>query len=226
MHYGFKMKYNKIDSNQNRNFLIPEIDFLLNEALALYVNIIAFPRNIASQGFELGQRTIDNIRPLVVSGEVPVQGDIAPLPENYWHFVSGTASCTKDSCTRNDIRLFPQQTEDLFQESKIYNSDFLWGTLNCTFTSEGLKVYPKDFSVEKLKLNYIKLHPYMHNARDWEGGQYKNFKEEILTNHQNCELPDDSCKDIVDIAVFLASNSIQDSGYNAIKEKLTFNQTN
>ena len=36
MHYDFKKKFNKIDSQKNRNLLVPEIDWSLNEA----VNII------------------------------------------------------------------------------------------------------------------------------------------------------------------------------------------
>ena len=43
MHYDFKKKLNKIDSQQNRNLLIPEIDWTLNEAQELFVKITAFP---------------------------------------------------------------------------------------------------------------------------------------------------------------------------------------
>lgn len=225
MHYGFQLDYNKIDSNQNRNILIPEVDFLLNKALTLYVNNIFFPRKANIGGFELGQRNIDNIRTLVVSDvEVAIIDNTAILPENYWHYVSAKAKATQNHCLKT-IKLFPQQTEDLFEESDIHKSDFLWGTLNCSFNSQGLKLYPENFKVDNVFLTYVKTHPYMHNAEDWEGGSYEYLNGTILTNHQNCELPDDSCRDIVDIAVFLASNSIQDSGYNAIKEKLTFNQT-
>ena len=44
MHYDFKKKLNKIDSQQKKNLLIPEIDWTLNEAQNLYVDIIAQPR--------------------------------------------------------------------------------------------------------------------------------------------------------------------------------------
>jgi len=33
MHYDFKQKFNKIDSQKNKGLLVPEIDWLLNEAL-------------------------------------------------------------------------------------------------------------------------------------------------------------------------------------------------
>ena len=44
MHYDFKKKFNKIDSNNNRNLLVPEIDWTLNEAQDLYIKMVAEPR--------------------------------------------------------------------------------------------------------------------------------------------------------------------------------------
>ena len=40
MHYDFKMKLNKIDSEQYRNLRVPEIDWLLNEILQIYHRVI------------------------------------------------------------------------------------------------------------------------------------------------------------------------------------------
>ena len=44
MHYDFKKKLDKIDSQQNKNLLIPEIDWVLNEAQEMFVKIVAFPK--------------------------------------------------------------------------------------------------------------------------------------------------------------------------------------
>jgi hypothetical protein len=38
MHYGFRRRANKVDSLQNRNFYVEQIDDYLNEALNSYVN--------------------------------------------------------------------------------------------------------------------------------------------------------------------------------------------
>ena len=226
MHYAFKLGMNKLDSNQNRNILIPEVDFLFNHALSLYVNNIFFPRNVKLYGFENSQRSIDNIRTLVVSNEViPVADKIVKLPEQCWHFVKAFGKAKRGNCVK-DIRLFFQQHDDLFQENSVYKSDFDWETLNFTYTSQGLKLEYSGFEVEDIKLTYIKLPVYMHNAEDYDPEGYINLKDKtLLTGHQNCELPDDSCKDIVDIAIFLATGAIQDNLYASIKEKLTFNQT-
>lgn len=226
MHYAFKLGMNKLDSNQNRNIEIPEIDFLLNQALSLYVNNIFFPRDHRIPGFETTQRSIDNIRSLVIPAEkLTVTNKIAVFPQAYWHFVKAVGNAKQGNC-RKEIRLFPQQHDDLFQENSVYESSFDWETLNFTFTSRGLELSYSGFEVEDVRLTYIKKHPYIHNAEDYDPDGYISLDNETpLTGHQNCELPDDSCEDIVDIAVFLASGAIQDQVYSAIKEKLTFNQT-
>ena len=46
MHYDFKMKLNKIDSEQYRNLRIPEIDWKLNEALEIFIKINAEPYQV------------------------------------------------------------------------------------------------------------------------------------------------------------------------------------
>ena len=47
MHYDVKKKINKLDSQQNRNLLIPEIDWALNEAMSLFIKMICLLRLIA-----------------------------------------------------------------------------------------------------------------------------------------------------------------------------------
>ena len=37
MHYDFKFKLNKIDSSDYSNFKIPEIDWLLNESMEVFL---------------------------------------------------------------------------------------------------------------------------------------------------------------------------------------------
>ena len=58
MHYDFKKKLNKVDSEQNRNLLVPEIDWALNEAQELFIKMIVEPRQRSFIGFEKSQRTV------------------------------------------------------------------------------------------------------------------------------------------------------------------------
>ena len=59
MHYDFKKKLNKVDSEQNRNLLVPEIDWALNEAQELFIKWISEPRQRSYLGFEKSQRRIE-----------------------------------------------------------------------------------------------------------------------------------------------------------------------
>ena len=72
MHYDFKKKLNKVDSEQNRNLLVPEIDWALNEAQELFIKMVAEPRQRSFLGFEKSQRTIDDIRTIVESEQVVI----------------------------------------------------------------------------------------------------------------------------------------------------------
>ena len=59
MHYDFKKKLNKIDSQQYKNLLVPEIDWTLNEAAEIFV------KDIIKAGIENGQTSIDDVRALI-----------------------------------------------------------------------------------------------------------------------------------------------------------------
>ena len=71
-HYDFKVKLNKVDSQQYRNLLVPEIDWVLNSAQLLIVKAISNPRHakrLERYGFELNQRNIDDLSPLVINNK-------------------------------------------------------------------------------------------------------------------------------------------------------------
>ena len=65
MTYDFKIKANKGDSNQRRNWSQPQIDWFLNEGQELFIKRIAQPRKYDGRGFETNQRSIDDIRTIV-----------------------------------------------------------------------------------------------------------------------------------------------------------------
>ena len=62
MHYDFKKKLNKVDSQQYRNLLIPEIDWALNEAQNVFVDIVSEPRLKTHLGFEKSQKNIQTLK--------------------------------------------------------------------------------------------------------------------------------------------------------------------
>ena len=107
MHYDVKVKLNKVDSQQFRGLLIPEIDWALNEALGIFIKRIAEPRKIQQPfdfGFEKNQRNIDDIRTIVKDNVSVAAAKIddynyqVTLPEDYLYLVSSRAVLTKNNC--------------------------------------------------------------------------------------------------------------------------------
>lgn len=226
MHYDFKKKLNKVDSQQNRNLLIPEIDWALNEALEIYVKIIAQPRIKSYFGFEVNQRSIDDIRTLVVNNQcLNVINNVVALPVNYWHYIKGNITMSKGSCTNVKGNFHLRQHDDDFENSPFDKSSFEWRSVNGVFFEGGIKVYDDGtFTNNQLCISYIKKHPYIHNAQDFRTGTYKLPSGIILTGTANCILPEHTHREIVDIAVLLVTGEIQGQDYQIKLNKLNLNQ--
>lgn len=225
MHYDFKTKLNKIDSQQYRNLRIPEIDWKLNEAQELFVKMVAKPRLKNNLGFETSQRTIDNIRTIVVKDYCsPVVNNVASLPENYWHFVSGESIMDKDNCIGFKGTIKIRQHDDEFENSPFDKSSFEWREVNAVFYEEGLKLFTDGtFTNRQLCMNYIKQLQYIHNAEDFRGGGYRLPSGILLAGNVSSELPDHTHREIVDIAVALAANELQNPDTQNKLQKLNLN---
>ena len=231
MHYDIKKKLNKVDSQQYRNLLVPEIDFALNEAIEIFIKLVAEPRTQSSLGFEKTQRNIDDIRPLVESEHFPenqfdVIDNLVTLPENYMFWISGYVKTQKASCTA-DIDVNVVQHDDRSESNINYSSSFEWRTVNAEFNSRGIRFYNDgSFEIKKLCLSYIRKPKYVHNAASYPGGQYKLPSGIMLSGIENCELPDHTHREITDIAVALLSGELNLPGYQVAMTKLKLNQLN
>lgn len=232
MHYDFKQKWNKIDSQQNRNFKVPEIDWKLNEAYEIFVKSIAEPRVNNHLGFEINQRSIDDIRTVVVN-----DFDITPvklsdkvyqvtLPENYMFYVSANLIISRSDCQDRVARAYVRQHDDRFETSPFDDSSFEWKEVNIRFYDGGIKVFTDGtFDVKSFKLNYIRKHAYIHNAQAFLSGSYKMPGTGItLTGTQDCELPDHTHREIVDIAVLVTSGDLASPDYQLKQAKINLNQ--
>lgn len=211
MHYQFKLKWEKVGTNQARSFVVPEIDSYLNEALTVYVRNVAEPNFRTVFGFELAQRTADDIAPLVTSTTIQVQNNVATLPENYWYFISGRVHATKDGCEASDIKLRIQRHNDVFDIDTFDKSSFEWREVNAVFEDLGILIKDADFEINSIYLTYIKRHPYMHAAELFNPNGYILPSGDILTGYQDCLFGPDVCSDIVDIAVLIASHAIKNT---------------
>lgn len=226
MHYDFKKKLNKLDSQKYRGLLIPEIDWTLNEAKDLYVKMIAKPRVKNHLGFEIGQRSIDDIRNIVVEeSPIPVVLGVALIPDDYLFYITSYCMITKEGCSNiKSHKTFIRQHDDDFENSEFDKSSFEWRTVNGVFNKDGVKLFSDDFQVNELRMTYIKQMKYIHNAQKFRNGQYVLPSGTLLSGSQDCELPEHTHREIVDIAVLLATGEIQSPDYQIKMNKLMLNQ--
>ena len=227
MHYDFKMKLNKLDSQQYKNLRIPEIDWVLNEAAELFVKMVAEPRLRSHLGFEKSQRNIDDIRTLVTDVEVAFINDVATLPTDYMYYLRGRVAMIKN-CTKLGI-LKIKQHDDEYEISPFDTSSFEWGEVNGVFKSGGIVIEDaNDFTVTSLKLSYIKQIDYMHDAEDFPGGTYNTLSGVALggpgnPGTQDCILPNQTHREVIDIAVLLVTGQLQMPDYQVKLAKLSLN---
>lgn len=229
MHYDFKMKLNKIDSQQFRNFLIPEVDWLLNEAQELFIKMVAEPRLSFHLGFEKSQRNTDDIKMLVNEESIkPYQGVIIErvgyrcqyylLPEDYMFFIRALVYGEIGNCKKVPCVVKIKQHDDSNHISPFDKSSIIWREVNGMFIEGFLELELPDQKDEEnsnlkdLYLTYIRTPKYMHFAQGIEGGggyQLNSDEGSLLQGKQDCELSPHTHREIVDIAVMLASGQLQ-----------------
>jgi len=216
MHYDFKQKLNKIDSNAYTGLKIPEIDRVLNRALNMYILLIAKPRlKSTSKGFEKIQRTIDDLRPLISnnhelevvnsnSSEINYSLDFT----NYLYYLSTAKLLCSKGGVEKELNTIVIKHDDRNINSVFFNSDFEWGECNIRFFNYGIKVFTNNFTVKSFSINYITKHPYIHNAENFIGGKYLLPTGKELTGYQDCILDEITHDEIVDLAVLLTTNDL------------------
>lgn len=236
MHLYFKERLQKADSQQNRNFLIPQIDLYLNHAQDVFIHRLAEPRNNKKNyGFEINQRVIDELRTLVVSQStgscistslIVDNKYLAVLPDDYMFYISSTVFGHTPDCNNLSSRLTIQQHDDRFSGSPFNKSDIYWDIINGTFFEDGIKIYSDDVTtITSLCLNYLRKPAYMNNAEDFTGGTYTLPDGTVLTGTTDCELPDAAHNEIIDYAVLIAQGNLASPAiqYSQVKVNLTNN---
>lgn len=229
MHYDFKTKLNKVDSQQYRGLRVPEIDWALNAGQEIFIKMVAFPRFNTRLGFEKVQRNTDDIRTLVLSsGALVPASNVVTLPSDYWHYLNGIVTLNKEDCPDDvtaNIKI--RQHDDEFESSPFDKSSFEWRTVNAVFDSGGLRFYTDGtFTIPTCTFDYVRHPLYIHNAQDTTGGNYNLPSGVNLTGSQDCELPEETHREIVDIAVLLVTGQIQIPDYQIKLNKLNLNNLN
>lgn len=231
MHERFKIKLNKVDSQNFRNLLVPEIDLLLNEAMEIFIKSVAEPRVKNHLGFETSQRTIDDIRPLVKAYETSVTGNnLVVLPADYMFYVVSEIDIKKQNCPYVTARLNIRQHDDITKDNAFYESSYEWKEVNGRFNSEGILLEEGQgftFSNQPtgFRMSYIKKPLFIHNAEGYNSvSGYVSLSEGTLTGFQDCELPRHTQNEIVDIAVLVATGNLQVPDYQTKMNQIKLNQ--
>lgn len=213
MHIELKHRLNKVDSQQNLNLRVPQLDLFLNNALRLFVRLVAEPRQYAQGlGFELSQRNIDDISPLVENNVDLLLTNttgmyVAALPDNYMFHLSSYATIEKNTCAKV-IKTTVIQHDDS-EGDMLSRSSLEWETVNIRFFKGGIRIFNNDFTPISLKLDYIRTPLYIHNAQNYgSSGSYKLADGTVLTGKQDSELADHTGDEIVNIARHLILKSI------------------
>lgn len=226
MHYDFKKKLNKVDSQGNRNLLIPEIDWALNEALSIFIKNSASPRIRNHAGLEKSQRFIDDLFPLVIKdAPLTVQDKRVILPRDYMFFIKADVLMDKGGCLNVKGRLQVQQQDDKFEDDPFNKSSFEWRVVNGVFASDGIYLYTDGtFEVSTLLLSYVKKHHYIHFAEGFSSDGYVLPSGVELKGVAHCLLPEHVHSEIVDIAVAIVSGEMNLPDYQVKMNKLQINQ--
>lgn len=238
MHYDFKLKMDKVSSFQNRAFNSAEIDWLLNEAQELFVKQRLNGNNIYKAGFEEIQKRIDDLSSIHI--KYPVQPAITlvnhgnldgvyiyecklSLTSNpYMYFSKASVKLVLLNCvTKAIVKLI--QNDDL--EQALINpfeltEERVLANFGKTSNASGTSIYiysKYEIVEEKIYLEYIKR-PNQINL-----GNY-TYLDDTTKPVTNCELSEQTHREIVDIAVMIVSGIIESSSYNIKKEKLSINE--
>jgi hypothetical protein len=125
LHYDFKFKLDKVDSLSREDFNPAEIDWLLNEAIWVWVKNKYGKTNIYREGFETSQKRIDDLRSLHIV--YPIQPSLTatrvnnylfelPLSKLEYEYLFLTrlkADIMIDGCTKQAQELILVQSDDL-----------------------------------------------------------------------------------------------------------------
>lgn len=222
LHYGFRRRANKIESLQNRNFYVEQIDDYLNEALKIFMVEV-------SKEFELRQDLIDDLRQLVVNDvSLPItykDGYVqSVLPDDYFRLVRSYSIASNPKCTgTRRMSHYAIQTDDLenFLKDPLYKPDYYWGETGYRMLQDKILVYTNnEFNISDIVIDYIKQHPRIANPEDSRNATYTLPNGTVAVQQDLILDSTNQPEKIMDIAVLNAYMDISDPNYQIKLNKI------
>jgi hypothetical protein len=158
MAYDFKLKLDKVDSQQKRNLKDWEVDWFLNDAIQVFLNQVVGGNNIRLTGFEQEQRRIDDVRTLVIKSPSSLQPGLPVLTLNsnlyelplanlgidpvtntkrfdYYQLIRLRVDINKTGCGTKNIGVTQVQHDDLDEAylSPFHRPSFEWSDVLVVF---------------------------------------------------------------------------------------------
>jgi hypothetical protein len=246
MHYDFDIKVDKVDSLTNRNFNAAQKDWLINEAIWVYLKTSYGITNPQRVGFEVTEQRIQDLKNLHIKSPNPqpaltpinlgsgqFEADLSGLRYEHLYVTRLRADISKGNCTKN-VNIDTTQTDDLndalldpFNKPRFESGDLLgvYGksnnastTTNNLYGAGSLFLYTDStFNVDNVYVDYLK-----YPNRVWLGTY--DLTNDLRTKSVNntyvyqsgtdgpvhCDLNAHTHNEIIDIAVMLASQLIED----------------
>ncbi len=251
MHYEFMVRFNSQSSEQQKSYLIPEVDQLLNNAMDMFINSKVYPRfSQIGSAVESTNRIIDDLRTIITTKNVHVNtvGDygeieldrllnpdgVTPLDVNLKYLISAIAFVSCDGCNNNEpeemqVNIFRHY--DKILNNTIYNTSYNWKEIIAIIEDNKLKLYLKDpnyttnLICANANIKFIRKPLRICNGANFGTGYY--LGSVLCNTTDDCELPENTHNEIVDLAVMLAARNVSSSTMpikqQSLQEQFTIN---
>ena len=228
MHTDFKVSTDKVDSRNFPEFKPEEIDILINLAIERFIHQRAYGNNPRKEGLEETQKRFDDLLTLITpaiitafttpTGTKP-NGQVAALPTDYWHMVQEDATITYTDCNSVVqtvvVPIIPITHE---RYNKVIRDPFNKPTekkvIRIGQTSDVELIRGAGTTLTAYNFRYIR-----RPASVRYGTTYS-----VPTTDVNCDLPDHTHREIIQLARSLAlgiieSKSVQVSDKDTITQE-------
>lgn len=222
LHYGIKRRINKVDSLQNRNLYVEQIDDYLNEALNIFIQelIKVLEYDIEADLLLLPLKVNDSILQFTNhDGYI-----IAELPSDFFHYIksfsNASSTCCSTIATIKHIRI-QEDDETYFLEDPFYKPSYQYRETGVQLLPNGLKIFTGgELYINEVKLSYIKKHPRLGNPEMARFGAY-TLPNGLAAIQQDLLLDNKRQFDmIMDIAALLISTDINSPTYQQQLNKI------
>lgn len=217
-HIGFDVELDKTLDFEYPYILPEKKDYWLNKAQERFIKSRAFGNNLYRTSFEESEKRIDDLRVIVKTSD-PINTThtgnnfYTLLPDDYLYLVRHQCNTITSTCNTPQLIAGIQTSND---EINILKKDPFWEAINIEplYYILGTKIVYEtegDFTVQSSILTYIRKYAQMRY-----GTQYISPTTDV-----QCELPEHTHHEILDIAISMMLENIESPRYQTNLNELT-----